>query len=143
MDKWADAAASANGSWRNSFEKNNRAEFWKLNRAFYHILDNNQNKNTLQLKDKKAILVKKLFRQMQVLISDNFLVFSFSTFFVDQYQNIKIYKTEKVPLRIKCPKAEMLCNPQKSFKKIRINNLYLVFKLELYFSYHFIAWNSK
>ena len=70
---------------------------------------------------------------MQVLISDNFLVFSFSTFFVDQYQNIKIYKTEKVPLRIKCPKAEMLCNPQKSFRKIGINNLYLEFKLKIFF----------
>ena len=49
MDKWAEEAG-VNGSWRNSFEKNNRAEFWKLSRAFYHILDQNQNKNTLQLK---------------------------------------------------------------------------------------------
>ena len=67
---------------------------------------------------------------MQVLISDNFLVFSFFHIFVDQYQDIKIYKTEKVPLRIKCPKAEMLCNPQKSFRKIGINNLYLRFELK-------------
>ena len=80
---------------------------------------------------------------MQVLISDNFLVFSFFHIFVDQYQNIKIYKTEKVPLRIKCPKAEMLCNPQKSFRKIGINNLYLKLKLKFYFLYFIALIRSK
>ena len=66
---------------------------------------------------------------MQVLILDNFLVISF-IFFSRLISKIsEIYETEKVLLRIKCPKAEMLWEPQKILRKIGINNLYLDFAL--------------
>ena len=72
---------------------------------------------------------------MQVFILDNFLVFSFFFhIFLRLLSKIyKIYETEKVPLRIKCPKAEMLCNPQNFLRKLES----IIYILILHHNYMF------